>query len=104
MLPNREKRPLRDPLLLPNKEAPLFVAEGPAFPVTFTKEPWGELAESESLRCMAPSAPSAGPDETACMPCRVRFAMCFCSRVGCVAGPAKEIAGDWGGDMFAPGK
>lgn len=38
-LPNREKRPLRDPLLLPARDAPLFVAEGPAVPVTFTKEP-----------------------------------------------------------------
>jgi len=38
-LPNREKRPLKDPLLLPAMDVPLFVAEGPAVPVTFTKEP-----------------------------------------------------------------
>jgi len=37
-LPSREKRPLRDPaLLLPAMDA--FVTDGPAVPVTFTKEP-----------------------------------------------------------------
>ena len=31
--------------------------------------------------------------------------MCFCKRVGCiVVESAKEVAGDWGGVMFDPGK
>jgi len=30
--------------------------------------------------------------------------MCFCNRVGCIAEPANEVAGDCGGVMFGPGK
>lgn len=104
--PSREKRPfLKDPLILPMMDTPLFVAGGSAAPVTFTKEPCGEFTERESVRSMPVSTttPSPGPDATAFMPCRARCAMCFCSRVGCAAELEKVASGDWGGVMFGPG-
>lgn len=96
---------MKDPLILPIMDAPLFVEEGSGAPVTFTKEPCGEVTESVSLRGMPGSVdtPSPGPDATAFMPCRARCAMCFWSRVGCDAELTKVASGDWGGVICDPG-
>ena len=83
---------------------PLVVADGSGGPVTFTKEPCGEVTERVSLRGMPLSTtPSPGPDATAFIPCRARCAMCFWSRVGCDAELIKVASGVWGGVMCDPG-